>query len=107
MLRLPREAWCADYNEASTFLTLLLSKSEQNDSGYTNPEFDKVMEASKTADDPNVNYTQAEAIIAKDTAVMPIFWYAKATLLKPYVGGFPFTNPELLWYAKDLYIAAH
>ena len=102
-----REAWCADYNEASTFLTLLLSTSEQNHSKYSNPEFDKVMEASKTADDPNVNYTQAEAIIAKDTAVMPIFWYAKATLLKPYVGGFPFTNPEPLWYAKDLYIAAH
>ncbi len=38
---------------------------------------------------------------------MPIYYYAKASLQKGYVGGFPFKNPEILWYAKDLYIVAH
>ena len=102
-----REAWIADYNEASTFLTLMLSTSDQNDAKYKNPAFDKLMEESKTADDPNVNYAKAEQIIADDAAVMPIYYYAKASLQKGYVGGFPFKNPEILWYAKDLYIVAH
>jgi oligopeptide transport system substrate-binding protein len=37
---LARAAWCADYNEPSSFLDILTVNSEANDSRYANPEFD-------------------------------------------------------------------
>lgn len=105
--QMARDAWCADYGEASTFLTLLLSTSEQNDAKYNNADFDKVLADSRTAADPNDDYGQAEKILGGDMGVIPIFFDSKAVLQKPYVGGFPFKNPDLQWYPKDLYIIAH
>ena len=101
-----RNAWCGDYNEASTFESLLDSKSEQNDSGYNNPEVDKLLLASKTSKDPNVEYKQVEEAIAKDVPIIPIYFYAKVFMQKPNVKGWPLNNVEQLWYAKDLYKVA-
>ena len=61
---LARNAWCGDYNEASTFLSLLDSKSEQNDQGYANADVDKFLADAKIAADPNPLYTQVEAAVA-------------------------------------------
>ena len=46
-----RLAWTADYNDASSFLEILRSNSSNNDTGYSNPLFDKLLdEAASTAD---------------------------------------------------------
>lgn len=99
-----RAAWCGDYNEASTFLELMMSNSEYNDSNYKNPEVDRLMEASKTLDDPNPNYTRVEEIIAEDFPIIPIYHYTNTFLLKPSVKGWPFDNVENMWYSRNLYI---
>ena len=36
-----RDAWCGDYNEASTFEGLMDSTSSQNNSGYANADVDQ------------------------------------------------------------------
>lgn len=103
---LSRNAWCGDYNEASTFLSLLDSKSEQNDQGYSNADVDKWLADSKTAADPNVQYAQIEAQALKDVPIMPIYFYAKVFMQNTNVKGWPFDDVEQNWYAKDLYKVA-
>jgi len=98
-----RYAWCADYNEASTFLDLYASYSTNNDGKYSNPEYDKLLEESKTMADPSPNYTKAEQLMAKDMPIIPIYHYAKVDMIKPDIKGIPQHDVMQFWYAKDLY----
>jgi oligopeptide transport system substrate-binding protein len=101
-----RNAWCGDYNEASTFLGLYDSKSEQNDSGWNNAEVDKLLADASMAADPNPMYTQIEEIAAAEVPTIPIYFYSKVFMQKSNVKGWPFENVEQTWYAKDLYKVA-
>ncbi|MFO1174935.1 MAG: peptide ABC transporter substrate-binding protein [Paracoccaceae bacterium] len=98
-----RYAWCADYNEASTFLDVLAGYSGNNNGKYSNPEYDKLLKDAKTADDPNVMYTKAEAILANDMPIIPIYHYAKVDMIQPDIRGLPDKNVMQSWYAKNLY----
>ncbi len=102
-----RAAWCGDYNEASTFLDLVRSESDQNDGKYNNPEVDRLLKQAKTMEDPNPNYTRIEEIIATEFPIAPIYHYTGVLLLKPWVKGWPHHNVEENWYSKDMYITAH
>jgi oligopeptide transport system substrate-binding protein len=104
--QLARNAWCGDYNEASTFLSLFDSKSEQNDSGWANADVDKLLADAKTAADPNPMYTKIEEVAAEEDPIFPIYFYAKVFMQKPTVKGWPYDNVEQIWYAKDMYITA-
>ncbi|MBU1305939.1 MAG: peptide ABC transporter substrate-binding protein [Alphaproteobacteria bacterium] len=103
---LARNAWCGDYNEASTFLSLLDSKSEQNDQGYANADVDTFLADAKLAKDPNPEYAKIEAQVAKDVPIMPIYFYAKVFMQNADVKGWPYDDVEQNWYAKDLYKVA-
>ena len=98
-----RYAWCADYNEASTFLDLYASYSTNNDGKYSNAEYDRLLEESKTMADPSANYTKAEEILAKDMPIIPIYHYAKVDMIRPDFKGIPQNDVMQFWYAKDLY----
>lgn len=102
-----RAAWCGDYNEASTYLDLVRSDSDQNDGKYDNPEVDKLIASAKTMANPNPNYTKIEEYIAKEAPITPIYHYTNVIMLKPYVKGWPHKNVENRWYSKDMYITAH
>jgi len=99
-----RAGWCGDYNEASTFLDLMNTKSGYNDSGYSNPEVDQLLADAKTMDDPNPNYTRIEQIIADDMPIIPIYHYTNVYMMNPQIlGSWPVDNVEQNWYSKDLY----
>jgi oligopeptide transport system substrate-binding protein len=101
-----RAGWCGDYNEASTFLDLLNSKSGYNDSKYNNPKVDELLAQAKTADDPQPLYTEIEQIIAEDVPIIPIYHYTINMMLKPNLKGWPINNVEQNWYSKDFYKVA-
>ncbi len=98
-----RYAWCADYNEASTFLDLYASYSTNNDGKFANADYDKLLKDAKTMADPSANYTAAEQILAADMPVIPIYHYAKVDMVKPDLKGLPQHDVMQFWYAKDLY----
>lgn len=100
---LARGGWCADYNEASTFLDLMDSTSGYNDSKYVNPEVDALLAAAKTADNPQANYDAVEEFIAQDTPIIPIYHYASVKMFAENLEGWPFENFQQNWYSKDLY----
>ncbi len=101
-----RSAWCGDYNEASTFLDLFTSSSGFNDVAYKNEAYDKLMADSKTMEDPQANYTQAEQILAADMPIIPIYHYTSSRMLKTDVHGYPKNNVFGTWYLKELYRVA-
>lgn len=101
-----RSAWCGDYNEASTFLDLVTSTHGNNDGKYSNEKVDQLMAASKTAADPQPNYTMVEQILADEMGIAPIYHYANTFLLTPDYKGWAKDNVENNWYAKDQYRVA-
>ncbi|MBS1303092.1 peptide ABC transporter substrate-binding protein [Loktanella sp. SALINAS62] len=101
-----RGGWCADYNEASTFLDLMQSGSGYNDSKYVNERVDELLATAKTSEDPNVQYTEIEEIIAEETPVIPIYHYAAVDMLNEQIKNWPVNNFEQNWYSKDLYKVA-
>ncbi len=101
-----RAGWCADYNEASTFLDLAQSDSGYNDSKYSNAEVDQLLAEAKTADNPQPNYDRVEELIAQDTPIIPIYHYASVAMLAEDLKGWPLENFQQNWYSKDLYKVA-
>ncbi|MGH1408136.1 MAG: ABC transporter substrate-binding protein [Aeromonas sp.] len=104
-----RAGWNADYNEASSMLDLMQTTHGTNDGKYSNLAYDKLMEESRDQVDDvarNKLYAQAEAILAKDMPIAPIYQYVTPRMVKSYVGGYP-DNPLDNLYTKDMYIIAH
>ena len=103
---LARGAWCGDYNEASTFLDLLTTPSGYNDGKYSNTEYDELIQSAKTAENAPELYTQAEAILAEEMPVIPIYHYAGVMMIDTDLKGWPYQNVERNWYGKNLYKVA-
>lgn len=104
-----RSGWIADYNDAYSFAELLHSSHGVNDSGYTNPEYDALLEKSAREADKGVRRNllrQAEKMLLNDYPVIPIYFYMSKHLVKPYVGGYQ-DNVMDHHYSKHLYIKAH
>ncbi|WP_367988699.1 ABC transporter substrate-binding protein [Vibrio sp. NTOU-M3] len=104
-----RAGWCGDYNEASSFLTLMKSTNTTGGIHYDSKEYDAIMEkalSSTSEAERTALYLDAEKLLAKDMPIAPIYQYVKTRLLSPKVGGFPVNNPEEKIYSKDLYIKA-
>lgn len=101
-----RASWCGDYNEASTFLTLMTADNDKNFSSYTNPNYDQVMQKAQSAVDiteRNRYYDQAEQLLAQDMPIAPIYYFMQSRLVNPKLGGYPMHNAEGRIYSKDLY----
>lgn len=104
-----RAGWCGDYNEASTFLNVLMSNNSNNDSHYYNDKYDAIMNKAMVVTsekERNKLYNQAEMMLARDMPVAPIYQYVNTRLVSPTVGGYPMHNAQDNVYAKDLYIKA-
>ncbi len=104
-----RASWCGDYNEASTFLSLLQSNNSSNYLFYKSSGYDGLMAKAMTAltdSERSDDYRQAEALLAEDMPLAPIYHYVTARLVKPELGGYPMHNPESKIYTKDLYLLA-
>ncbi|ANP78793.1 oligopeptide ABC transporter substrate-binding protein OppA [Vibrio crassostreae 9CS106] len=102
-----RASWCGDYNEASTFLSLLRSGSSGNFARYNNEKYDAAMDSALAAtseQDRQGFYDRAEQLLAEDMPIAPIYYYMQARLVRPSVGGFAKNNVEGRIYSKDLYI---
>lgn len=98
--------WCADYNEPSSFLNLLKTGNSNNTGKYSSAEYDAVMantlKADTTAEARAQLYKDAETLISKDTAIMPLFSTVSVRLIKPYVNGFSNKDPLDGYLIKDI-----
>ncbi len=98
-----RAGWCADYNEPTSFLNTMLSDSSNNTAHYKSPAFDKLIaDTLKVADDTQRSelYAKAEQQLDKDSAIVPVYYYVNARLVKPWVGGYTGKDPLDNIYVK-------
>ncbi|MFR0316008.1 murein tripeptide ABC transporter substrate-binding protein MppA, partial [Escherichia coli] len=96
-----RASWVGDYNEPSTFLTLLTSTHSGNISRFNNPAYDKVLAQASTENTVkarNADYNAAEKILMEQAPIAPIYQYTNGRLIKPWLKGYPINNPEDVAY---------
>jgi oligopeptide transport system substrate-binding protein len=104
-----RLAWTADYNDASSFLDILRANSSNNDTGYSNPLFDKFMDEAARTSDPDIRSSllaNAERSMLDDYPVIPLYYFVSKRLVKPYVLGVK-PNPLDRVGSKELSLLPH
>ncbi|MFD2209833.1 peptide ABC transporter substrate-binding protein [Virgibacillus halophilus] len=83
--------WGPDYLDPMTFLDLYVTDGGNNQTGYSNKEYDKLIDDAKVkyANDPEKRWeTMLKAeklLVQEDTVVAPIYQRGRLVLLKPYV----------------------
>ncbi|MEM9160592.1 MAG: peptide ABC transporter substrate-binding protein [Verrucomicrobiota bacterium] len=85
-----RYGWIGDYLYPDTFLRILHSDSGQNDAGYSNPEYDRLLDESFVEPDSQKRLEklkEAESIMMEDMPVIPIYHYVRPFRLDPRVKG--------------------
>ena len=104
-----RQGWIGDYNDAFTFAELMRSTSGQDDTGYDNPEYDRLVAASQQELDPDKRAAlleEAERVLLADMPILPLYYYVTMHMVKPWVGGY---LPNLIDHhpGKYLYVLKH
>ncbi|SET59121.1 oligopeptide transport system substrate-binding protein [Salinibacillus kushneri] len=89
--------WGPDFLDPYTYMNLWTTDSGNNKMGYSNAEYDKLVEeTSTTLAQDNVaryeNFLEAEKILFEDAAIAPIYQASKAQLISPRVEGV-YVNP--------------
>ncbi|WP_259048268.1 ABC transporter substrate-binding protein [Klebsiella sp. BIGb0407] len=105
-----RASWVGDYNEPSTFLTLLGSTHSGNISRFKSDAYDKILNQAAietTAKARNQDYNLAEKILLEQAPIAPIYQYTNGRLIKPWLKGYPINNPEDIAYSRTMYIVEH
>lgn len=85
---LARDGWNADYVDPMTFLDMFQSTSGQNNSGYNNPEYDKLINQVKSETDPAKRleiFRQAEDLLMTDLPIIPLYYKNQTMGVKSYI----------------------
>ncbi|SEN29407.1 peptide ABC transporter substrate-binding protein [Paenibacillus sp. OV219] len=84
-----RAGWGADYNDPMTFIDMFTSKGGNNDIGFKNADYDALVKEAYATNDQQKRVdamAKAEKILIGDNqAIMPLYYYTSAQLIKPYV----------------------
>lgn len=91
VLEVARAGWLADYNDADNFLNLLKSGVNYNYGGWSNAEFDALINEANATVDVEARAAmlrQAEELALAETAAIPIYYYLARNVVSPKVKGF-------------------
>ncbi|MCG8463729.1 MAG: peptide ABC transporter substrate-binding protein [Xanthomonadales bacterium] len=85
-----RGGWIGDYNDPYAFLEIFHSQHRQNDSGYENPTFDRLLERIGTERIPSRRMrllAESERVLLQDLPLLPLYTYVTKRLVSPRVQG--------------------
>ncbi len=85
-----RHGWTGDYSDPMTFLDMWVTNGGNNDAGYSNTEYDKLINAAKRELDPAKRMSllhQAEDVLMNDMPIIPVYYYTNVICEKEYVKG--------------------
>lgn len=100
-----RHGWIADYADPMTFLDMWLSNSGNNNSGWKNEAFDKLIADSKTASGAERDkiLVEAEKLMMEDWISCPIYYYTLPCLVNPKVKNIKMSPLGFVFY-RDAYL---
>lgn len=85
-----RRAWIGDYLDPITFLDMFVTGGENNNTGWGDPEYDKLIADAKSEADPTARLellTEAERMLMRELPVMPVYYYVSRSMVAPHVFG--------------------
>jgi oligopeptide transport system substrate-binding protein len=91
-----RASWFGDYTDVSTFTDKYLSDSLNNDSGWINAEYDRLLAQAVKQPDPRKRLdllSQAEQILVTEVPIIPLYHYVNKYVMRDNVKGIPL-NPR-------------
>lgn len=89
-----RSGWIGDYDDPFSFLGIMVSGGGNNETGFANPEYDRLIRESSAALTKSARFDclqKAEAILLDEAPIMPLYFYTRVYLMQPSVKG---------WYAN-------
>jgi oligopeptide transport system substrate-binding protein len=97
--------WIMDYPDPEDIIDLLFhSTSRQNNTGYSNPELDRLVEEARVETDMAARaalYQEAERILLQEAPWVPLFYGRDHIVVKPYVQGF---DPQAIVIPRLRYV---
>jgi oligopeptide transport system substrate-binding protein len=102
--QISRSRWVGDYDDPSTYLYMFETDSGNNETGWSNARYDRLVAESDRTADPSARYAllqRAEALLLDDAPIAPIFYGARTYLIQPYVKGWV---PSLLGIHRYQYV---
>jgi oligopeptide transport system substrate-binding protein len=91
-----RGGWGADYVDPGTFMDIFLTDSGNNNTGWSNAEYDRLCHLAASTGDTSARYAaydKAETILLDEMPIIPIYVYSNPRLIQPNVKGW---YPNLL-----------
>ena len=86
-----RHGWLADYNDPISFLDTWITNGGNNDSQWSNKEYDKLISEVKASTDNKERYTkmhEAEKILGEEAPIIPLYYYTDLMLVSDKLDGF-------------------
>jgi oligopeptide transport system substrate-binding protein len=91
-----RASWYGDYNDISTFTDKYYSDSLNNDAGWKNADYDRLLHEAEKERDPKKRMdllSQAEQILVTEVPILPLYHYVNKYVMRDNVKGIPL-NPR-------------
>lgn len=85
-----RAGWIGDYVDPMTFMDMFVTKGGNNQTGWSNADYDKNIQTAKQSADQKVRMQamhEAEKVLMKDMPIMPIYYYVNYFVLKDNIKG--------------------
>lgn len=86
-----RAGWGGDYLDPNTFLDLFVTDGENNETGWSNAEYDRLIEEAAYERDAAKRmqmFRHAEEILLDEVPIIPIYFRVSKNMVRPYVKGF-------------------
>jgi oligopeptide transport system substrate-binding protein len=83
-----RGGWIADYMDPNTFLSIWRTGDGNNDTGWSNPEYDRLLDQAAQTANPQkrlATLRQAEELWLSEPSAVLIYWYTRFYLMDPSV----------------------
>jgi oligopeptide transport system substrate-binding protein len=90
-----RGGWYGDYVDPNTFLDLFVTGRGNNSTGWSNEEYDRLIEAAANQTDAAArmeDFRRAEEILLREAPIIPIYFYTQVMLVRPGLEGV-YSNP--------------
>jgi oligopeptide transport system substrate-binding protein len=104
-----RRSWGGDYHDPNTFLDMFVTGGQNNNTGFSNAEYDRLIaDAAREPDEQKRMrmLERAERILMDELPIIPIYFYVSRNMVKPHVRGFcnnlQDSHPlHAIWIDKD------
>jgi len=92
-------AWIGDYNDPQTFIDMFVTDGGNNQTGWSNPQYDQMLTASENMPDPAQRMQELhdmEKILVEDEVpIVPVYFFVGMSLYYPdKLGGFVPNNVD-------------